>query len=62
MGSEINHFFESKMQWSYDNGIFYINGRDIICVITGILFGIVLVMFIFLIEEWIKCKKENKDV
>lgn len=37
MGEAINHFFESQMQWSFDNGLIYINGRDITAFIIGFL-------------------------
>lgn len=46
MGEAINHFFESKMQWFYDNGIFYISGRDISCVITGFILGMIIMIFV----------------
>lgn len=37
MGEAINHFFESQMQWSFDNGLIYINGRDVTAFIIGFL-------------------------
>ena len=37
MGEAINHFFESQMQWSFDNGLIYINGRDVVAFIIGFL-------------------------
>lgn len=37
IGQMINHFFESQMQWSFDNGVIYINGRDIVAFIIGFL-------------------------
>lgn len=50
MGEAINHFFESQMQWFYDNGIFYINGRDIACILFGICVGLLMVLIIMLIK------------
>lgn len=50
MGEAINHFFESCMQWYFDNGIFYINGRDIICIILGVNIGLLIVLIIMLIK------------
>ena len=37
MGEAINRFFESQMQWSFDNGVIYINGRDVVAFIIGFL-------------------------
>ena len=51
MGEAINHFFESWLQWSFDNGIFYINGRDIICIMAGVCLGIIIVLFLQFIKE-----------
>lgn len=50
MGEAINHFFESQMQWFYDNGIFYISGRDIACILFGICAGLLMVLIIMLIK------------
>lgn len=50
MGEAINHFFENQMQWFYDNGIFYINGRDIVCILLGICIGLLIVLIIMLIK------------
>ena len=50
MGEAINHFFESQMQWFYDNGIFYINGRDIVCILLGICIGLLMVLIISLTQ------------
>lgn len=50
MGEAINHFFESQMQWFYDNGIFYINGRDIVCILLGICIGLLIMLIIMLIK------------
>ena len=44
MDKAINHFCESLICWSYDNGIFYISGRDIACMIVGFLVCLILVM------------------
>ena len=47
---------EAQLQWYYDNGIFYINGRDVVCVITGILIGILFA----LLYELLKYLKEER--
>lgn len=47
MGDSINHFFESFMQLSYDNGVVYLNGRDLIAFLIGFftcLFIVLIVM------------------
>ena len=49
MGEYINHMFESQMMWVYDNGVFWICGRDIVCIILGITIGIIFALFIQLI-------------
>ena len=51
MDEAINHLFESQLQWSFDNGIFYINGRDIVCIMTGVCLGIIIVLFIRFMKE-----------
>ena len=40
---KICEYLEKFCAWSYDNGIFYISGRDIYCIITG--FCIAFVVF-----------------
>lgn len=50
-GAAVNHLFESQMQWSYDNGIFYISGRDIIAGIIGFLVCLVLWMIFNMWKE-----------
>lgn len=42
MGDSINHYFESIVCWYIDTGIFYLSGRDIVCVIIGFLICLVL--------------------
>ena len=37
IGQMINHFFENQMQWYFDNGVIYFNGRDITAFIIGFL-------------------------
>ena len=66
---EINHFFEIQLQWFYDNGIFYVNGRDIACFIAGISAGIIFVLFMLLVEcleeDWRKKhghRRQNQDI
>lgn len=63
MGESINHFFESWLQWSYDNGIFYINGRDIICIMAGVCLGIIIVLFLQFIKEVVYdlCRNNEKS-
>lgn len=58
MGDAINHFFESQMQWYFDNGIFYINGRDIVCIITGICIGILFALFVELFKYLFEGRKK----
>ena len=50
LGKGINHFFEIQTQWFYDNGVFYINGRDIVYILIGINIGIVFVLLMLLVE------------
>lgn len=38
----LNVIFNNFMAWEYSNGIFYITGRDIICLITGAAFMLVI--------------------
>lgn len=40
----ISQFFENFEAWEFNNGIIYITGRDIICMVTGILIGILLIL------------------
>lgn len=49
-GEAINHFFESQMQWYFDNGVFWICGRDIVAIMIGICIGIIFAYFIQLIK------------
>ena len=55
-GAEVNHLFESQLQWSYDSGIFYMNGRDVMCFLVGFLTCMALKMFFVIIEEGRKKK------
>lgn len=50
MGEFIQNMFEAQMAWNYDNGIFYINGRDIVCILFGICVGLLMVLIIMLIK------------
>lgn len=54
----MNQFFEAQMAWHYDNGVFYISGRDIACVIAGICIGIIFAYLIqyakYLERKWKK--------
>lgn len=56
---DINHIFESQMEFVYDNGVFWFSGRDIVAILIGINIGIILVLTI----QLIKClvEKENKQ-
>lgn len=55
---DLNQMFEAQMQWSYQNGIIDITGRDIVCLITGIFIGIVFILFLIIVEE---VEKEIKN-
>lgn len=48
---------EAQLQWYYDNGVFYINGRDVVCIITGILIGILIGLSYALIKYLIEERK-----
>lgn len=39
---KICEYLEKFCAWSYDNGVFYISGRDIYCLITGFLIAFVV--------------------
>ena len=60
MGEQINHLFESQMQWSYDNGLIYINGRDVVAFIIGFCVCIVVMLTISYIRTEIK-ERKNKN-
>lgn len=60
MGETLEQYFTGAMQWSYNNGILYITGRDIICIITGLLLGIVLMSIAIVIDDYIE--RRNKHV
>ncbi|MBO4544082.1 MAG: hypothetical protein J5725_13005 [Bacteroidales bacterium] len=56
---DINHIFESQMEFVYDNGVFWFSGRDIVAILIGINIGIILMLTI----QLLKClvEKENKQ-
>lgn len=59
MGETLEQYFTGAMQWSYSNGILHITGRDIICIITGILIGIVLMGLAASIDDYIERRKKH---
>lgn len=60
----INRFFEAQMAWKIDNGVFFITGRDIACVLAGICIGIIFALLVqyarYLEAEWKKERKKAK--
>ena len=64
MGEFIQNMFEAQMAWNYDNGIFYITGRDVVAIIIGILIGAIFVLFVEMLksleEEHKKGKKKRQ--
>lgn len=56
---DINHIFESQMEFVYDNGVFWFSGRDIVAIMIGINIGIILMLTI----QLLKClvEKETED-
>ena len=56
---DINHIFESQMEFVYDHGVFWFSGRDIVAILIGINIGIILMLTI----QLLKClvEKENKE-
>lgn len=56
----LNQMCEAQLQWYFDNGIFYINGRDIVCLITGTLLGILIILIGSLIYYIITERKKRK--
>lgn len=54
MGEAIELYFDSVMQWSYNDGFFYITGRDIICLIAGLFLGIVIMGVGVIIDDCIE--------
>lgn len=51
---------EAQLQWYYDNGVFYINGRDVVCIITGILIGRLFVLLYELLKYLTEERKKRK--
>lgn len=47
----INSMFESQLAWFYDNGIIYLNGRDVVAFIAGACAGITLCLLFMLLKE-----------
>ena len=39
--------FERFCAWSYDNGIFYFSGRDIYCILIGVLISIITILLVW---------------
>ena len=62
MGEFIQNMFEAQMQWVYDDGIFYITGRDVTAIIMGFVAGVVFILFVLMLksleEEYRKGKKK----
>ena len=60
----INQYFENLMAWQIDNGVFFVSGRDIACVIAGICIGIIFAYLIqyakWLESEWKEHRKWRK--
>ena len=56
----LNKMCEAQLQWYYDNGIFYINGRDVVCIITGILIGILFALLYELLKYLTEERKKRK--
>lgn len=54
MGEAIELYFDSVMQWSYYDGFFYITGREIICFITGLVLGTVIMGVGVIIDDCIE--------
>lgn len=59
MGEFINSMFEAQLQWYYDSSLVYITGRDVACVILGVILGILFTYLILLVEA-LENEKENK--
>ena len=43
----INQFFDEIASWTYQNEIFYISGRDLICILIGVLISIITVLTVW---------------
>lgn len=56
----LNQMCEAQLQWYYDNGIFYINGRDVVCLICGTCLGILIMLIDMLINYIINERRINK--
>ena len=48
---DLNQMFEAQMQWVYDDGFFYITGRDVVAIIIGILLGLVFAGVMAIIHD-----------
>lgn len=62
MGEFIQNMFEAQMQWVYDDGFFYITGRDVVAIIIGFVAGVVFILFVLMLksleEEYRRGKKK----
>lgn len=43
----IDTFFDTLTSWSIDNSTFYISGRDLFCIIIGVLISIITVLIVW---------------
>ena len=58
IGDFFNYIFECViLQWYYDNGLIYLNGRDILAFIVGFLACLILVMFTYSLSEKAKRRR-----
>ena len=55
----LNQMCETQLQWYYDNGIVLITGRDVVCIMTGILIGVVFAYTIEFINWFIEERKKK---
>ena len=57
---DINHIFESQMEFVYDNGVFWFCGRDIVAIMIGINIGIILMLTIQLLKCLVEKETNNE--
>lgn len=59
MALDLNQMFEAQMQWVYDDGFFYITGRDVVAIIIGILLGLVFAGVMVIIHDLAEGSKKD---
>lgn len=61
-GDLFNLAFEEFLAWHIDNGIFYLSGRDIICMVIGFIVCLILWIMFDGREIYVRRRNEDKDI